>query len=84
MALLSKEDVESIRTEVKEALEVEGGFTKDAINKFYKIDSALREVGRYYGLMHCTCATLVGYPFKTLIPLFYNYSCLTSLCCCGL
>jgi len=52
IALLSKEDVESIRTEVKEALEVEGGWTKAAINKFYKIDSALREVGRYYGLTH--------------------------------
>ena len=52
MALLSHEDVESIRTEVEEALESEGGWTKGALDKFYKIDSALREIGRFHGLMH--------------------------------
>ena len=43
-----------MRTEVQEALESEGGYTKAAIDKFHKIDSALREIGRYYGLLHCT------------------------------
>src|SRR6266704_4128841 len=51
MALLSHEDVESIRTEVEEALESEGGWTKAALDKFYKIDSALREIGRFHGVM---------------------------------
>ncbi|TFK44689.1 cytochrome P450 [Crucibulum laeve] len=52
IALLSKEDVDSIRAEVAEALESEGGWTKGALLKFRKIDSAFREVGRFYGLMH--------------------------------
>jgi len=51
IALLSQEDVESIRTEVEE-LESEGGWTKGALDKFYKLDLALREIGRFYGLMH--------------------------------
>jgi cytochrome P450 len=51
IALLSQEDVESIRREVEEALESEGGWTKGALDKFYKLDSALREIGRCPGLM---------------------------------
>ena len=50
IALLSREDVESIRTEVEEALESEGGWTKAAFDKFYKLDSALREIGRFHGV----------------------------------
>lgn len=50
---MSKENVDSIREEVEAALESEGGWTKAAVDKFFKIESALREVGRYYGLMHC-------------------------------
>ena len=52
MALLSQEDIESIRTEMEEALESEGGWTKAALDKFYKLDSALREIGRFHGIMH--------------------------------
>ncbi|KAF8973287.1 cytochrome P450 [Flammula alnicola] len=52
IALLSPEDIESMRAEIKEALDLEGGWTKGALDKFYQVDSALREVGRYYGLMH--------------------------------
>ncbi|PPR07416.1 hypothetical protein CVT26_013732 [Gymnopilus dilepis] len=52
IALLPAEDIESMRTEVKEALDSEGGWTKGALDKFHKIDSALREIGRYYGLMY--------------------------------
>lgn len=59
IALLPPEDVESIRTEIQEALESEGGWNKGALLKFRKVDSALREVGRFYGLMYCTfCASL--------------------------
>jgi len=50
IVLLSQEDVESIRTEVEEALESERGWTKAAIDKFYKLDSALREIGRFHGM----------------------------------
>ncbi|GLB37078.1 putative cytochrome p450 [Lyophyllum shimeji] len=52
LALLPRGDLNSIREEVMDALESEGGWTKTALLKFKKIDSALREVGRYYGLMH--------------------------------
>ncbi|KAF9452383.1 cytochrome P450 [Macrolepiota fuliginosa MF-IS2] len=51
IALLSPASVDSIRKEVQEALDSEGGWTKGALLKFKKIDSALREVGRVYGLM---------------------------------
>jgi len=49
IALLSQEDVESIRTEVEREpwnLKVAG------LNKFYRLDSALCEIGRFYGPMH--------------------------------
>ncbi|KAF9566781.1 cytochrome P450 [Agrocybe pediades] len=52
IALLSKEDIESMRSEIREALDSEGGWTKPALDKFYMVDSALREIGRCYGLMH--------------------------------
>ena len=38
---------------MERALESEGGWTKGALDKFYKLDSALREIGRFYGLMQC-------------------------------
>ncbi len=59
MALLSPEELESMRSEIKEALESENGWTKGAIDKMVKIDSALREVGRYYGLVHCGLCSCV-------------------------
>ncbi|EKM80951.1 hypothetical protein AGABI1DRAFT_119490 [Agaricus bisporus var. burnettii JB137-S8] len=52
IALLGPEAIQDIRQEVQEALESEGGWTKGALTKFKKIDSALREVGRVYGLMY--------------------------------
>ncbi|KAF8161079.1 cytochrome P450 [Crassisporium funariophilum] len=52
IALLSREDVESMRTEIREALQSEGGWNKPALLKFRKVDSALREVGRFHGLMY--------------------------------
>lgn len=42
-----------MREEVQDALVSEGGWTKGTLLKLKKIDSALREVGRVYGLMHC-------------------------------
>ena len=58
IALLSPEDVESMRTEIREALESEGGWNKAALLKMRKVDSAFREVGRFYGLMYCKFFTL--------------------------
>ena len=60
IALLSEEDVESIRMEVEEALESEGGWTKSALDKLYKLDSALREIGRFYGLMQCSLLNAIS------------------------
>ena len=45
IALLQPEDVESIWTEIQEALKSEGGWTKGALLKFKKVDSTLQEVG---------------------------------------
>lgn len=66
IAMLSPEDIECMRTEIKEVLEKEGGWTKDAIDKMYKVDSALREVGRYYGLVHCMLFLFATY---VILPL---------------
>ncbi|KAF8658273.1 hypothetical protein AX16_002049 [Volvariella volvacea WC 439] len=52
LAMLPESTLDEIRSEVVMALEAEGGWTKTALLKFRKIDSALREVGRVYGLMH--------------------------------
>ncbi|CAA7263163.1 unnamed protein product [Cyclocybe aegerita] len=63
LVLLPPSDIESMRQEIGEALECEGGWTKEALDKLNKVDSALREIGRYYGLMHFAlprCA-VVGY-----------------------
>jgi len=54
IALLPQENIESMRQEITEALQSEGGWNKGALDKFHKVDSALREVGRYYGLVHFT------------------------------
>ncbi|KDR75911.1 hypothetical protein GALMADRAFT_68551 [Galerina marginata CBS 339.88] len=66
IALLSSKDIESMRTEVREALESEGGWTKGALDKLHKIDSALKEVGRYYGLMNFALprVAVVGYDLE--------------------
>ncbi|KAJ8516848.1 hypothetical protein ONZ45_g5889 [Pleurotus djamor] len=50
MAQMSEDDRESIRREVRQALEEEGGWNKAALQRFRKLDSLLREVGRMYGL----------------------------------
>jgi len=72
LALLSQHDLDSIRDEINEALEVEGGWTKLAVSKFSKVDSALREVGRVYGLAHLALPRIAvrGYDLRdgTRIP----------------
>jgi hypothetical protein len=44
---MPEEQLEEIRVEVHEALERFGGWTKDAIAAFRKLDSILKEEGRY-------------------------------------
>ncbi|KAG6917813.1 hypothetical protein DXG01_000873 [Tephrocybe rancida] len=72
LALLTRAELDSIREEVLEALNSEGDWTKVALLKFKKLDSALREVGRYYGLMHFALPriTVLGHdlPDGTRIP----------------
>lgn len=50
LAALSKDQLESIRTEIIEAVESENGWNKASLAKMRKIDSTLREVGRVFGL----------------------------------
>ncbi|KAL0955893.1 hypothetical protein HGRIS_002090 [Hohenbuehelia grisea] len=50
MAVMRKEDLNSIREEVIQALDEEGGWNKASLARFRKLDSILREVGRVYGL----------------------------------
>lgn len=50
MAQMSAEDIDSVRKEVREVLDQEGGWNKAALNRFWKIDSILREVGRMHAL----------------------------------
>ncbi|KAJ8692629.1 hypothetical protein PTI98_009925 [Pleurotus ostreatus] len=59
-AQMSPEDIDSIRIEVEQALEQEGGWTKSVLNKFTKIDSILREIARFHGL------TLFGMSRRTI------------------
>ncbi|KAF9467379.1 cytochrome P450 [Collybia nuda] len=51
MVSLPRKDLAAIREEIIVALESEGGWTKGALLKFRKLDSALREIGRFHGLM---------------------------------
>lgn len=50
MAQMLDGDVDSVRTEITEVLEQEGGWNEVALNRFRKVDSILREVGRVHGL----------------------------------
>ena len=76
IALLSPEDVESMRTEIRAALESEGGdWNKESLLKMRKIDSALREVGRFYGLAYGEFFT------PPCLPIFYYFvSGFNSIC----
>lgn len=53
MAQMLDSDVDSVRTEITEVLEQEGGWNEVALNRFRKVDSILREVGRVHGLALC-------------------------------
>ncbi|KAJ7361121.1 cytochrome P450 [Mycena albidolilacea] len=50
LAALSEAEQDDIRDEIVEALKSEGGYTKTSLAKMRKLDSTLREVGRFYGL----------------------------------
>ncbi|TFK75442.1 cytochrome P450 [Pluteus cervinus] len=64
LALLPTSQVDEIREEVIAALDSEGGWTKNALLKFRKIDSLLREVGRVYGLMHFALPRISMVPYQ--------------------
>ncbi|KAF7347450.1 Ent-kaurene oxidase [Mycena venus] len=50
LATLSEAELDGIRHEIIEALESEGGYNKLSLSKMRKLDSTLREVGRFYAL----------------------------------
>ncbi|KAF9061652.1 cytochrome P450 [Rhodocollybia butyracea] len=52
IATLPRDEIDEIRAEVMQALKEEGGWTKKALSRFGRIDSALTEVGRVFGLAH--------------------------------
>lgn len=77
IALLSPEDVESMRSEIKEALESEGGdWNKASLLNMRKIDSAFREVGRLYALGYGEFfrSSMPVYPFNTLSEALTRYA----------
>jgi len=53
-------------------VESEGGWTKAALDKFYKLDSALREIGRFYGLMQCLLLNALSAPIISDDHRFYQ------------
>ncbi|KAJ7042979.1 cytochrome P450 [Mycena alexandri] len=51
LARMAPEQVEEIRTEILAAIDSEGGVcNKAAVGKFYKLDSLLKEIGRFHSL----------------------------------
>jgi hypothetical protein len=53
LAIYPKSQLEEIRNQVRQALAEEGGWSKASLARFHKLDSLLREVGRFHGLMQC-------------------------------
>lgn len=53
LALLPQAQQDEIRTEVRQALADEGGWNKESLAKFRKLDSLLKEIGRVQGLSRC-------------------------------
>ena len=76
IALLQPEDVESIWTEIQEALKSEGGWMKGVLLKFKEVDSTLQEVGWFHGLMYCM--------FCVSLPWLNSDSLLVALGCIAL
>jgi hypothetical protein len=68
--------VESMRSEIREALESESGdWNKASLLKMRKIDSAFREVGRFYGLAYGEFLLLHAYlSFNTLSVVLTRYA----------
>ncbi|KAF5336270.1 hypothetical protein D9758_016054 [Tetrapyrgos nigripes] len=52
IAALPQVEIDAIRAEITQALQEGGGWSKTALLRFSRIDSALTEVGRVFGLAH--------------------------------
>ncbi|KAK7063842.1 Ent-kaurene oxidase [Favolaschia claudopus] len=76
LASLSPSDLDGIRKEIIDALESEGGYTKTSLSKMRKLDSILRETGRFYALGYVGLLRLLIKPLTlvdgTVIPAGYN------------
>jgi len=72
LCILPASDIDSIRAEVEESLQLAGGWNKVALAGFRKLDSLLREVGRFYGLGKTGMARITiaegQFPDGTIIP----------------
>jgi cytochrome P450 len=55
LAMLPESQLEAIRDEIQEVLAQEGGWTKEALAGFTKLESVLREVGRVHGGQSRSC-----------------------------
>lgn len=55
LAVLPESDLDSIRTEISDALTSEGGWTPEALSKFRRLDSAMREIARIHMFVQCAC-----------------------------
>ena len=80
LASLSASDLDTIRAEITHALEVEGGWNKPALARFYKIDSMLREVGRHLGCRKSATRSGSHLPYQPQnnIPSYHSLSPLPS------
>ena len=67
LALFSPEQLDEVRAEVMAAIDTEGGvINKAAVGKFYKLDSLLKEIGRWHPLFasrrsHCSFHSYLSY-----------------------
>jgi cytochrome P450 len=76
LATLSEAERDDIRQEIIEALESERGYSKASLSKMRKLDSTLRETGRFYSLASVGLIRLLIKPISlvdgTVVPSGYS------------
>ncbi|KAF8204330.1 cytochrome P450 [Mycena galopus ATCC 62051] len=76
LAILPKLELDGIRQEIIEAVESEGGYNKASLAKMRKLDSTLREAGRFYSISPIGLGRLTIKPAVmvdgTVVPSGYN------------
>ena len=70
LALLAPEQVDEVRAEVTAAIEAEGGvLNKAAVGKFHKLDSLLKEIGRWHPLFASRCSHCPSHSYLSYMNL---------------